>query len=92
SSNPETCTIIFVKTGDPGEVYMQYKLSNVFITDIHIRLEEEKPVETLKINFTKVEMAHLSSDTTNVLSKSDPDRFQFDKQTASAGGARSKSA
>jgi type VI secretion system secreted protein Hcp len=92
SSNAETCTIIFVKTGDPGEVYMQYKLSNVFITDIHINLADEKPVETLKINFTKVEMAHLSSDTTNVLSKSDPDRFEFDKQTAPAGGARSKSA
>jgi type VI secretion system secreted protein Hcp len=92
NNNAETCTIIFVRTGNPGEVYMHYKLANVFITDIHIKLEDERPVETLKINFTKVEMAHLSSDVTNVLSTSGPDRFEFDKQTAPAGSAQAKSA
>ncbi len=92
SNKSETCTVIFVKTGDPGEVYLQYKFSNVFITDININLEEERHMETLTINYTKVEMAHLSSDTTNVLSKSKPDRFQFDKQTAAGPGAPSGSA
>jgi type VI secretion system secreted protein Hcp len=86
NNNSETCTVIFVKTGDPGEIYMQYKFSNVFITNININLEQETPVETLEINFTKVEMARLSSDTTNLLSLSTPDRFQFElKQTAPAG-------
>lgn len=88
NNNAETCTIIFVKTGNPGEVFMQYKFSNVFITNITITLDGEKLVETVQINFTKVEMAHLSSDTTNVLSKSTPDRFEFElKQTAPAGPA-----
>ena len=44
---------------NPGEVYMQYKFSNVFITNIKVTLEKEIPMETLEINFTKVEMAHL---------------------------------
>ena len=86
NNNSEACTVIFVKTGNPSEVYMQYKFSNVFITDIHIDLDGEKPVETLKINFTKVEMAHLSSGTSNVLSQSRPDRFEFEhKPDASSG-------
>jgi type VI secretion system secreted protein Hcp len=91
SNNSDTCTIIFVKTGDPGEVYMQYKFSNVFITDIHFNLEQERHMEVLKINFTKVELAHLSSDTTNVLSKSTPDRFQFELAAPAGPGAPSGS-
>jgi type VI secretion system Hcp family effector len=86
----ETCTVIFVKTGNPSKLYMQYKLSNAFITKIDIDLVQEQIVETLTINFTKVEMAHLSGDTTNVLSQSDPDRFEFElKQTAHAGAGHS---
>jgi type VI protein secretion system component Hcp len=61
---------------------MQYKLSNAFITDITIALEQERQVETIVINYTKVEVAFLGSDEANVLSKSQADRFQFDKQTA----------
>jgi type VI secretion system secreted protein Hcp len=92
SNNSDTCTIIFVKTGDPGEVYMQYKFSNVFITNIAINLEPERQhAETLQINFTKVEMAHLSSDTTNVLSKSKPDRFQFELAAPAGPGGPSGS-
>ena len=39
NSDSDTCNIIFVKTGgadhDPTQVYMQYRLSNVFITNIN---------------------------------------------------------
>ena len=87
NNNSETCTIIFVKTGDPGEVYMQYKFSNVFITNIKVTLEKEIPMETLEINFTKVEMAHLSSDTSNVLSQSTPDRFEFEHKPDATSGS-----
>jgi type VI secretion system secreted protein Hcp len=90
----EKCTIMFVRTGNPGQAYLQYKLSNALISTYKIDLDstEGNLAETLEINFTKVEMAHLSSDTTNVLSQSEPDRFEFDKLTAPAGGAQSKSA
>jgi type VI secretion system Hcp family effector len=87
SNNSNTCTIIFLKTGDPGEVYMQYRFSNVFITNIIIDFTAEKHTETLQINFTKVEMAHLSSDTTNVLSQSDPDRFEFEAPAGAPSGS-----
>jgi type VI secretion system Hcp family effector len=86
NSDSDTCNIIWVKTGGadhaPTQVYMQYKLSNAFITDITIALEQERQVETIVINYTKVEVAFLGSDEANVLSKSQADRFQFDKQTA----------
>jgi type VI secretion system Hcp family effector len=91
NNNAETCTIVFVKTGSPGEVYMQYRFSNVFITNINNAYvathEGEHHTETLTINFTKVEMAHLSSDTTNVLSKSDPDRFEFEAPAGAPSGS-----
>jgi type VI secretion system secreted protein Hcp len=86
NNKAEICNIIFVKTGDPGEVYMQYRLSNVFITKFNIDLDADKnPMETMDLTFTKVEMAHLRGGKTNVLSKSEPNRFEFDKQTAAAG-------
>jgi type VI secretion system secreted protein Hcp len=92
NKDSDTCTIIWVKTGGedhaPAQVYMEYKLSNVFIVEINVALEGERHVETLKLNFTKVEMAFLASDTANVLSKAQADRFQFDKQTAPPGGAK----
>ena len=90
----EKCTIIFVTTGNPGRVYLQYKLSNALLANYKIDFDSkgENIVETLEINFTKVEMAHLSSDTTNVLSQSEPDRFEFDKLTAPGQSAPSRSA
>ena len=88
----EKCTISFVRTGTAGQVYLQYKLSNALLTKYNIDLVQEQVVETLEINFTKVEMAHLSSDTTNVLSQSEPDRFEFDKLTAPGQSAPSRSA
>jgi type VI protein secretion system component Hcp len=81
-----------VKTGNPGEVYMQYKLSNVFLTSVTIGPDTENTIETLVINFTKIEMVNYSSDESNVLIKSKTARFEFDKLTAPAGGAQSKSA
>lgn len=88
NSSPDTCTVIFVKTGNPGEVYMQYKFSNAFITKVSIDLDpqDKSPVETLMISFTKVEMVHYSSNRSNVLIKSKTNRFEFEqKHTAPAG-------
>jgi type VI secretion system secreted protein Hcp len=89
----EKCTIVFVRTGDSGQAYLQYKLSNALLANYKIDLDskEENIVETLEINFTKVEMAHLSSDETNVLSQSEPDRFEFDKLTAPGQSPPSRS-
>jgi type VI secretion system Hcp family effector len=81
----EKCTITFVRTGDPpGQGYLECKLSNALITDYKINLDptDKSPMETLEINFTKVEMKHWSSDMTNVLSQSAPYPFGFDKLTA----------
>jgi type VI secretion system Hcp family effector len=80
----EKCTITFVRTGNPGQAYFEWKLSNALITDYKINLDptDKSPMETLEINFTKVEMKHWSSDMTNVLSQSAPYPFGFDKLTA----------
>ena len=87
NKKPDTCTVIFVKTGNPAQVYMQYKLSNVFLTSVSISLDptDKGPIETLVINYTKVEMVNYSSDESNVLIKSKTNRFEFDKLSAAAG-------
>jgi type VI protein secretion system component Hcp len=33
------CTIVFIRTGDPGEIYLKYKLKNALIQDIHVSLQ-----------------------------------------------------
>jgi type VI secretion system Hcp family effector len=79
----EKCTIKFVRTGNPGQAYFECKLSNALITDYKFNFDPDKSLlETLEINFTKVEMKHWSSDPTNVLSQSEPYPFEFDKLTA----------
>jgi type VI secretion system secreted protein Hcp len=51
------CTIVFVRTGEPGEVYLRYKLKSTLIKDIHITPDKEgRPNEKLVLNFTEIEL------------------------------------
>jgi type VI secretion system secreted protein Hcp len=50
------CTIVFVRTGDPGEVYLKYALKNTLISDIRVNAKrDDRPTETLILNFTDIE-------------------------------------
>lgn len=52
------CTILFVRTGEPGEVYLRYKLKATLIKDIHVTSDKEgRPNEKLVLNFTEIELA-----------------------------------
>jgi len=52
------CTILFVRTGEPGEVYLRYKLKGALIKDIHVTSDKEgRPNEKLVLNFTEIELA-----------------------------------
>jgi type VI protein secretion system component Hcp len=54
----------------------------VFITHIDVSVEQEKPVESVQMNFTKVEMVFSGADTSNI--SGSPKRFEYElKQPAS---------
>jgi type VI secretion system secreted protein Hcp len=51
------CTIVFVRTGEPGEIYLRYKLKSTLIKELHITPDKEgRPNERLVLNFTEIEL------------------------------------
>ncbi|MEI4482823.1 MULTISPECIES: Hcp family type VI secretion system effector [unclassified Phyllobacterium] len=55
-------TIHLVTTGNPGETYIEYKLTNTLIANYSIDSNGDRPVETLRLNFTKMEMKYTPYD------------------------------
>ena len=56
----QDCTIVFVRTGDPGEIYLQYELKNTLIKELkwgECTREEDRPHETLTLTFTDLMMS-----------------------------------
>jgi len=47
-------TIHLVTTGDPGNTYIQYLLTNTLIASYSVDSSGDRPVETIKLNFTKM--------------------------------------
>jgi type VI secretion system secreted protein Hcp len=53
----QPCEIAFVRTGNPGDWYLKFKLTDALISKLDIGLAGgERPVETITINFTEVEI------------------------------------
>jgi type VI secretion system secreted protein Hcp len=51
------CTIVFVRTGEPGEIYLRYKLKSTLIKEIYFTPDKEgRPNEKLVLNFTEIEL------------------------------------
>ena len=52
----EDVLLSFVRTGDPGEKFLTYKLYNTLISGYQVSSGGDRPTESLTLNFTKVEM------------------------------------
>lgn len=55
-------TIHLVTTGNPGETYIEYKLTNTLIANYSIDSNGDRPVETIRLNFTKMEVKYTPYD------------------------------
>ncbi len=61
----KTATIHLVSTGSPGETYIEYILTNTLIASYTVDSSGDRPLETLKLNFTKLELKYIPYDDTN---------------------------
>ncbi|MFP7674511.1 Hcp family type VI secretion system effector [Marivita sp. S0852] len=55
-------TIHMVTTGNPGETYIEYKLTNTLVANYSIDSAGDRPVETIRLNFTKMEVKYIPHD------------------------------
>eukprot|EP00913_Durusdinium_trenchii_P010529 g9873.t1 len=54
--------IHLVTTGNPGETYIEYTLTNTLIASYSIDSNGDRPIETIKLNFTKLEVKYTPFD------------------------------
>jgi type VI secretion system secreted protein Hcp len=53
----EKCTIVFVRTGNPGEAYLTFTLTDALISNLAVSSgSPERPTEKLEIDFTELEI------------------------------------
>jgi type VI secretion system secreted protein Hcp len=75
-NKPETCRIRFVRTDMPGRPYLEYTFYNTLITKLDSSADnDDRPTETIKLNFTEVEMCIFSTDTSGNDATKVPYRF-----------------
>ena len=55
-------TIHMVTTGSPGETYIEYKLTNTLVSNYSVDTSGDRPVETVRLNFTKMEVKYIPHD------------------------------
>jgi len=55
-------TIHLVTTGNPGDTYIEYKLTNTLVSNYSIDSSGDRPVETICLNFTKMEVKYIPHD------------------------------
>ncbi|TWF50071.1 Hcp family type VI secretion system effector [Neorhizobium alkalisoli] len=55
-------TIHLVTTGNPGDTYIEYNLTNTLIASYSIDSNGDRPIETIKLNFTKLEVKYTPFD------------------------------
>ncbi|MEM7497546.1 MAG: type VI secretion system tube protein Hcp [Pseudomonadota bacterium] len=55
-------TIHLVTTGNPGETYVEYKLTNTLVANYSVDTTGDRPVETIRLNFTKMEVKYIPHD------------------------------
>jgi type VI secretion system secreted protein Hcp len=54
----EKCTIVFVRTGNPGKAYLTLTLTDALIANLAVNSgQPERPSETLEIDFTELEIS-----------------------------------
>ncbi|MEM7526984.1 MAG: type VI secretion system tube protein Hcp [Pseudomonadota bacterium] len=55
-------TIHLVTTGNPGDTYVEYKLTNTLVANYSVDTTGDRPVETIRLNFTKMEVKYIPHD------------------------------
>ncbi|MEO0913387.1 MAG: type VI secretion system tube protein Hcp [Pseudomonadota bacterium] len=58
----KTVTIHLVTTGSPGETYIEYILTNTLVASYSVDSSGDRPVETVQLNFTKMEVKYIPHD------------------------------
>jgi type VI secretion system secreted protein Hcp len=61
----QPCEIAFVRTGNPGDWYLKFKLTDALIAKLSVSGGAERPDETITINFTEVEIHTKTLNSTN---------------------------
>ncbi|RZS76742.1 type VI secretion system secreted protein Hcp [Phyllobacterium myrsinacearum] len=61
-SSGKLATIHLVTTGNPGQTYIEYKLTNTLIANYSVDSNGDRPIETLRLNFTKMEVKYTPYD------------------------------
>ena len=79
----KTAKIHLVTTGSPGDTYLEFTLSNVLIAGYSIESGGGRPIETITLDFTKMETRYTPADSTNT--GQGPVISSYDVATAKAG-------
>ncbi|CAM5371023.1 hypothetical protein MAUB1S_06355 [Mycolicibacterium aubagnense] len=58
-------TIHLVTTGSPGDTYIEYILTNTLIANYSVDTAGDRPSETVRLNFTKMEVKYIPYDEMN---------------------------
>lgn len=64
-SRSGTAKIHLAASGNPGNNVLEYTLSNVLVSGYHLTVENDRPIERISLNFTKMEMAYIPFDSRN---------------------------
>ncbi len=57
--------IHLVTTGSPGDTYIEYSLTNTLIANYSVDTSGDRPTETIRLNFTKMEVKYIPYDEMN---------------------------
>ncbi|MQP66257.1 Hcp1 family type VI secretion system effector [Niveispirillum sp. SYP-B3756] len=60
--NGVTTKIHIVSSGNPGDTYIEFTLTNTLISSYNIVATNDRPEEQITLNFTKVEMKYIPYD------------------------------
>lgn len=76
-------TIHMVTTGNPGATYIEYTLNNTLIASYAVDSNGDRPIETIRLNFTKMEVKYTPYDDKH--SPQSPMIASYDLATTKAG-------
>src|ERR1700691_4428851 len=80
----QKCEIAFVRTGNPGETYLHFTLTDALIAQLDVATQGgERPIETIKIDFTELEIQTKTLNEAN--NGEDPMTITYDAATGVGG-------
>lgn len=80
----ERCEIVFLRTGNPGEPYLKFTLTDTLLKELDVfSLTSERPVEKMTLNFTELEIEVKVIDEANV--SEDTMRISYNAATGQGG-------